>query len=225
VLTSTIPQHRNKCTPSPRAVPCVFLGYPTGYKGFKVYDLNSKTFHVSRDTVFHEDSFPFHSISQINNHVDPFSQLVLPVPINDHHSVDHNTCIDPINHDVPNNPPDFASSDQSNSNTPPVTNITPDVPLIPVLRRSTRIRKPPPGLKDFVWHTPYPIDHTLSYEKLSIPYKDFVMQVSSVYEPQFYHQASQIPEWCKAMSEEIAALEANNTWTIQPLPHGKKTIG
>lgn len=26
------------------------------------------------------------------------------------------------------------------------------------------------------------------------------------------------------MAEELAALEANNTWIIQPLPPGKKTI-
>jgi hypothetical protein len=64
------------------------------------------------------------------------------------------------NHDVPNNPLDFASFDESNSNTPPVINITPDVPPIVVLR-STRIHKPPPSLKDFVCRTPYPIDHTL----------------------------------------------------------------
>lgn len=41
-------------------MPCVFLGYHAGYKGFKVYDLVSKTFHISRDTDFHEDIF--HSI-------------------------------------------------------------------------------------------------------------------------------------------------------------------
>lgn len=27
------------------------------------------------------------------------------------------------------------------------------------------------------------------------------------------------------MQEEINALEANNTWTLQPLPQGKKSIG
>lgn len=51
------------------------------------------------------------------------------------------------------------------------------------------------------------------------------MHVSLLYEPRFYHQEAKICEWCKAMNEEIAAQEENNTWTIQPLPHGKKSIG
>ncbi|KAI5446626.1 hypothetical protein KIW84_014461 [Lathyrus oleraceus] len=79
---STIPQHRNKLTP--RVIPCVFLGYPVGYKGFKVYDLVSNTFHVSRDIVFHEDTFPFHSLSDNNIRDDPFHNIVLPSSISDH---------------------------------------------------------------------------------------------------------------------------------------------
>lgn len=41
----------------------------------------------------------------------------------------------------------------------------------------------------------------------------------------YHHQASSIPEWCKAMSEEIVALKTNRTWTVQTLPLGKKIIG
>lgn len=37
----------------------VFLGYPFGKKGWKVYDLETKEVFVSRDVRFLEDVFPF----------------------------------------------------------------------------------------------------------------------------------------------------------------------
>lgn len=53
----TLPSKRDKFTP--RAVPTVFMGYPIGYKGYKLYDLTTKQFIISRDMVFHETTFPF----------------------------------------------------------------------------------------------------------------------------------------------------------------------
>lgn len=38
---------------------CIFVGYPFGQKGWKLFDLNSKKFLVSRDVKFFEDIFPF----------------------------------------------------------------------------------------------------------------------------------------------------------------------
>jgi len=37
-------------------------------------------------------------------------------------------------------------------------------------------------------------------------------------EPSTYHEASSIPEWQDAMSEELAALECTGTWDLVPLP-------
>jgi len=33
------------------------------------------------------------------------------------------------------------------------------------------------------------------------------------------------PRWTKAMVDEMAALEKNNTWDLVSLPRGKKTVG
>lgn len=38
---------------------CVFLGYPYGKKGWKLFDLDREIIFVSRDVIFREDIFPF----------------------------------------------------------------------------------------------------------------------------------------------------------------------
>ncbi|KAJ4755428.1 Retroelement pol polyprotein-like [Rhynchospora pubera] len=57
-----------------RSRKCVFVGYPFGQKGWRVYDLELKEFIVSRDVVFCEDIFPFaqmghHDIISDSRHV------------------------------------------------------------------------------------------------------------------------------------------------------------
>ena len=48
----------------PRGVPCVFLGYPATEKGYRLQNLITKQYFVSRDVLFHEHIFPFHKNSQ-----------------------------------------------------------------------------------------------------------------------------------------------------------------
>lgn len=44
---------------SPRGRRCVFMGYPYGKKGLRLFDLEKQEFWVSRDVVFFEDQFPY----------------------------------------------------------------------------------------------------------------------------------------------------------------------
>ncbi|KAL0402521.1 UNVERIFIED_CONTAM: Retrovirus-related Pol polyprotein from transposon RE2 [Sesamum latifolium] len=39
--------------------PCVFVGYPNGQKGYRVYDVESQRIYTSRDVIFLEDKYPF----------------------------------------------------------------------------------------------------------------------------------------------------------------------
>jgi len=45
-------------------------------KGYKLYEIATEKFFLSRDIMFHEDVFPFHSIISSNAVVDPFLDLV-----------------------------------------------------------------------------------------------------------------------------------------------------
>ena len=69
-----------------RSRKCVFVGYPFGKKGWRLFDLDTKEFFVSRDVKFFEEVFPFGCPEDVNTpdneHVDQeihedFAELIL----------------------------------------------------------------------------------------------------------------------------------------------------
>lgn len=56
----------------PRAVRCVFVGYPHGHKGYKLHNLDSKQIFIFRHVVFHETIFPFLNGTHENSSTDPY---------------------------------------------------------------------------------------------------------------------------------------------------------
>jgi hypothetical protein len=43
-------------------MPSIFIGYPTGQKAYKLFDLSFKKIFTSRDMRFHEHIFPYASV-------------------------------------------------------------------------------------------------------------------------------------------------------------------
>ena len=72
---------------------------------------------------------------------------------------------------------------------------------------------------------PHSLFSFLSTSKLSLQRRAFTSSVSLVFEPKTYKQAISIPHWQKAMTNEIIALEQNQTWDLVLLPHNKSAIG
>lgn len=71
---STLSSQRTKF--SSCAIRSIFLGYPPGYKSYKLLNLESNEIYISRDVVFHEEVFLFDNHPLSND--DIFSDSVLP---------------------------------------------------------------------------------------------------------------------------------------------------
>ena len=240
-FASTLTFHRNKF--SPRAKACVFVGYSPGIKGYKVYGIVSKHFFFSRDLIFHETIFPFHTVS-ISSDIasDPFSDLVLPKPLHDiFPSVSGSTTPIMSSTDLTITSSHlgcdpYSSASETSTHSPNDLPLSPANQSIPHLRRSTRVPKTPSYLQDFhcnlLTNSPvpptnsiYPITSFLSYSSFSPSHASFLCNIYSTFEPRFYHQAVKFDHWRDAMAKELEAMELNNTWTVLPLPKGKHAIG
>ena len=75
---SSLPAHRHKF--AARVIPTIFMGYPIDYKGYRLLNLETREFFISRDVVFHEDIFPF-AVGLNNTTTSNLAMsLVLPIP-------------------------------------------------------------------------------------------------------------------------------------------------
>lgn len=183
---------------SARGVPCVFLGYPSTQKGYKLLNLITKSVFVSRDVKFHEHIFPFHTNSD--------SECIQPSPV-PLHPVHQSSTVDDLEFSDPlSEPAEESSHDQDNQ----------------PLRRSTRTHVQPQWQHDYIVNAAISNVATTSIDK---EFSCFMSTLTSNNDPVFYKDAVQQDCWVAAMNSEIEALELNQTWEIVELPPGKVSIG
>ncbi|XP_060170885.1 uncharacterized protein LOC132601842 [Lycium barbarum] len=225
---STVPKpHRDKF--KPHVVPYVFIGYPFAKKGYKLYNLVSKSCFISRDVHFHEHLFPFSSsgtpspapstslLSCLFDDTVPTNSSSTVFPPNTNNDSPLDSSPPPISPSTVSSPPLFSHSTLSPSLFPPVPSpaALSSPSLVP--RKSARGHRPPSYLDDFICSFPPSISKSVSFVS--------TLGQPTAFEPHSYSQASTLFEWQDAMRAEFEALEANGTWDVVPFPLGKKPIG
>ena len=236
---------------SPRAVKCVFIGYPYGQKGYKVYNIATKKCFVTRDVIFKEDLFPFKSDSTIDvpvhnsniSLVDFSSHPLQPNLINSSSSDSNN----PSSDNNSNNDTSFSSSSLPVISSPIASN-SPSVPNSVIHASnhgshsettssipSHNLSDPPPNtnLVPIIRHStrqskpPAKLQNYICPTLPSSSSHSFSVSSSPpspIVEPFSYKQACLVPEWRDAMNKELSALENNDTWCLTSLPSNKKAI-
>ncbi|KAL8144668.1 hypothetical protein AgCh_003023 [Apium graveolens] len=171
-----------------------------------------------KDVTFIETSFPFKHITSTPSlptlfhdtssyyATDPITSFPLPDLDNSSYSSPQFVTESPTNSPVNTNETVDTTTHSPDSSPSTVTPILPPQ----VSDRPQRVKQVPSRFKDFT----------------GLP-STFVNSITAVkaLEPTTFKQAAQFSEWCTAMNTELAALEANHTWEIVPLPPHKKVVG
>ena len=228
---STLLRHRDKF--SARGRPCVFLEYPFGQKGYKLLDMDTKEVFTSRDVIFHETYFPFHSHTVFEGILPTSADLGDPSFSDESlHFVHHPHPNPPTlqytsqptveDHGV-GSPPTPAVADALQSSSPAAA------PDVLALRSTGRPHHQPAYLNDYVYsqvvqQPPAHWCNLVAFSQLPPQHQAHLSHLSTVSEPHSYAEASMHQGWLEAMNKEISALEANNTWDLVYLPPGKKAI-
>ena len=91
-----------------RATASIFIGYPIGYKGYKLLDIKTRKTFISRGVKFHEHIFPFQE-NIVSTTLDIFNHVTLvfnpPNLDDDTSSLDHNLLIPTSASPNDSNPP------------------------------------------------------------------------------------------------------------------------
>ncbi|XP_019260809.1 PREDICTED: uncharacterized protein LOC109238785 [Nicotiana attenuata] len=181
-----------------RTYPAVFLGYSAIHKGYRMFRLHTKEFHISGDVVFKEDVFPFQHMSSKNSTLFPildFTTISSTVPAD--------ASWTPPAQSIPLSSPVSSNSDVPSIHLSPVSGLPDHVtvndapaPIRAIYvepsddnRKSIRVSRPPIWMKDYIVHRKgsahycYPISDSVNYANVSPSLGAGLAAYSAIVEP------------------------------------------
>ena len=208
--------HHDQGKLKPRALKGVFLGYPTGTKGYKIWLLDEEKCVISRNVIFQEEVVykdlkgkseeAVHDISEASSiENDDITELVAGKHITEQGGAVSEPEI------LEDAETDDMNDEQAEVNQPPEEGSFSGYQL--ARDRIRRTIKPSVKMKDYSQFA----FALMTYESLNVEE-----------EPQCYHDAKIHKDWEKwngAMGEEMNSLLKNGTWTLVDKPADKKVIG
>ena len=192
-----------------KACKSIFVGYPPGVKGYKLYDLEKKKFVVSRDVQFFEQNFDHFDEIKLKDAVQADMRSIFPDADQESERV--------TQHSVPEEPavPE---------------NVEPAVPQIVkpvgVPNKEAPVRRTYEDVfMEEVRNLP-PVRERRMPSKFGD--EDCLLVDSEIDEPKTVQEAlngEQCVQWREAMESEYSSLLKNDTWDLVPPLEGKNIVG
>ena len=181
-----------------RDKPSIFVGYPYGQKGYRIYDFKTHQIYVSRDIIFHESIFPYHDLPSpsLKNSItitlidddgtfDYTTPPIVPTEVSSSDSIPHNLV------DYSNGSPviiptpsqlDSSTNSPSNSNDVPSTNCPSMTPAPIINNHPQRFLRPAGHLKNYIcnyisFSTDFQLANYLSLSYLSLSHRVFLTNI------------------------------------------------
>ena len=219
-----------------RSRKCILLGYPSGTKRWKLFDLEQEVMFISRDLTFQENKFPYAETSQqspaaispivisSSDNEDIMEQSYLEeatgsvhlvateTELTEHTETKH-TELEPSQEHLGR---DHRTKTQSSRYRDFMVSSVTIPPLSPSLPSST----PQPSSGSL-----FPLSDYLSYDQFSTKHCRYLIALATNIEPKSFKEAMKHKVWRDSMKSEVDALEGQHTWDLQELPSGKKALG
>ncbi|KAJ9545538.1 hypothetical protein OSB04_025245 [Centaurea solstitialis] len=205
----------------PRAIRCIFLGYPPDFRGYRCFDPTTGKVSISRHVTFDETVFPYSK----------------PTPTSSYSFLDD----DP--------PPGFSFSPRPSPPPKPLIHSTSPFPFhynrrpkpaataassLPHPRSAALVGQPPSSAAPSATGQPsaaqtalpQPIHPPTNTHPMTTRSKARHTLLSTTISPvpTSYHKAFADPHWLRAMQTEFSALKENDTWDLVPRPVDRPVI-